>query len=399
MPHTVPKSRLLMAALLCLPVVAGAASLRDKELRITVPRWSRLTPVQQLNREGVEAARKHQVEKAQALFFKAYLYDPSDPFTLNNLGYAAELAGDAERANKFYALAEKQTCDAVIELSSLDQLKGKPMLYALQDLKDAPLRLNRLNVQAIELLGENRAFEAARLLDRALALDPANPFTLNNLGVADELTGDLEGALRHYGAAAASSSAAMVIVSPQKTWRGKPVRDLAAESRKRVEARLAEQGPAKARAAMLAFRGVAAANANDWDAARRDFLEASTLDPSSAFSLNNLGFLAEKNGDLETAAFYYRKAKRAEDAGASVGTATELAARGQAVAAVAQAGDAKVGGKLDALHRAKGSDGEPPDLVPRGPAADPAAEAAPETQPDTQPDAPKQPDTPAPPQP
>ncbi len=49
---TLPRLRLLTAALLLLPSVSGAAGLRDKELRITIPRWSRLTPVQQLNREG-----------------------------------------------------------------------------------------------------------------------------------------------------------------------------------------------------------------------------------------------------------------------------------------------------------------------------------------------------------
>ncbi len=332
---------------------------------------------------GVEAARKHQVEKAQALFFKAYLYDPTDPFTLNNLGYAAELAGDAQRANELYALAEKQDCDAPIDLSSLNALKGKPMSYALQDLKDASLRLNRLNVQAVELLTENRGFEAARLLERALALDPTNPFTLNNLGVANELTGDLQAAVENYGQAAASPNAAVVIVSPQKSWRGKSVRDLAAASRKRVEARLNEQGPAKARAAMLALRGVTAVNGNDWNAAKQDFLEASKLVPASAFALNNLGFIAEKNGDLETADFLYRKARRAEDAGAPVGAATQLAAHGQSLAAVATAGDAEVGKRLDSLSRARHTE-QAPELIPRGPGADPSAEAAPDTVPQSE---------------
>jgi hypothetical protein len=35
--------------------------------------------------------RKKQYEKAEAIFYKAYLYDPTDPFTLNNLGYISEL--------------------------------------------------------------------------------------------------------------------------------------------------------------------------------------------------------------------------------------------------------------------------------------------------------------------
>ncbi|MGH9350915.1 MAG: hypothetical protein ACRD2G_01930, partial [Terriglobia bacterium] len=51
------------------------------DLKITLPRRSELTPVQRLNREGVEAVRKHRYEKAEAIFYKAYIYDPSDPFT------------------------------------------------------------------------------------------------------------------------------------------------------------------------------------------------------------------------------------------------------------------------------------------------------------------------------
>ena len=49
--------------------------------------------MQRLNREGVEAVKRHDYEKAEALFLKAYLYDPADPFTLNNLGYISELQG------------------------------------------------------------------------------------------------------------------------------------------------------------------------------------------------------------------------------------------------------------------------------------------------------------------
>ncbi len=353
-------------------LAAGPESAPAKELRITIPRSSKLTPVQRLNREGVEAARKHEVEKAQALFYKAYLYDPSDPFTLNNLGYAAELQGDAERAQKFYMLAEKQDCDATIDLSSFNELRGKPMLYALQDLKDASMRLNRMNVEAIELLVQNRGFEAEQLLKRALSLDSINPFTLNNLGVAEESVGDLESAAEHYGAAASSHLNEAIIVSPARSWRGKPISDMAADSLERVRRKLESEGPAKARATMLAVRGVTAANANDPAAAKQDFLEAYSLDPASAFSLNNLGWVAEKNGDLETAQFFYSRARRAEDAGGRVGLATETAAQGQPLDAVANGSRDKVDVQLDQHQREQRLQGGEPQLVPRGPGASPA---------------------------
>ena len=97
-------------------MVAGGLALltaaaQAAELKLSVPRRSHLTPVQKLNREGVDAVRKHDNRKAEALFYKAYLLDPDDPFTLNNLGYVAELEGQVDRAQQFYALATKQPTD------------------------------------------------------------------------------------------------------------------------------------------------------------------------------------------------------------------------------------------------------------------------------------------------
>jgi len=95
---------LIVLAVVTVPAMFNACA-RDLELKI--PRRSELTPVQRLNREGVEAIEKHQYEKAEAIFYKAYLYDPSDPFTLNNLGYISELQGNLDRALKFYALSSE----------------------------------------------------------------------------------------------------------------------------------------------------------------------------------------------------------------------------------------------------------------------------------------------------
>ena len=80
--------------------------------------------------------KKNQYEKAEGLFYKAYLYDPADPFTLNNLGYVAELQGQLDRAHQYYQLATEQGCDAPISLSSMNDLKGKPMSAAYDALQD-----------------------------------------------------------------------------------------------------------------------------------------------------------------------------------------------------------------------------------------------------------------------
>src|ERR1700674_2040865 len=119
-------------------------------LKLTLPRRSDLTPVQRLNREGVDAVRKHQYDRAGALFYKAYLYDPADPFTLNNLGYISELQGQLDRARRFYDLARKQSSSADIERSKAKNLEGKPMRAALEGIEDLPMRVNRMNVNAMQ---------------------------------------------------------------------------------------------------------------------------------------------------------------------------------------------------------------------------------------------------------
>ncbi|MFL6307649.1 MAG: tetratricopeptide repeat protein [Candidatus Sulfotelmatobacter sp.] len=352
-------------------------------LRITIPKRSEMTPVQRLNREGVDAVQKHQYDKAEALFLKAYLYDPADPFTLNNLGYIAELQGKLDRALRFYQLASQQGSEASIDRSNTKQLEGRPLEDALNGVKDGPMRVNHINVQAIGLLSENRNSEAAQLLQKALAMDSQNAFTLNNLGVADEAAGNYEGALKYFDQAAALHSPEPVVVTLDRSWRGKPVSEMAAESARKLEALLKTTDSAEAQAALLTVRGVSATNRNDWQAARRDFLKAYSLDPNSAFSLNNLGYVSERDGDLETAQFFYLKAQQADDAKARIGLATASSAEGERLNVIAADSDQKVGGELERYKQARHAqpagnvelerrDGGPVDTTPPPPPAAPA---------------------------
>jgi Flp pilus assembly protein TadD len=323
------------------------------ELKITLPKRSQLTPVQRLNREGVEAVRKQQYEKAQTLFYKAYLFDPDDPFTLNNLGYISELQGQLERAEKFYTLAAEQASDAVIARANLQQLEGKRMKDAISNLRDVPMQVNRQNVQAIRLVAEGRAAEAEAILQQTLTMDPRNPFTLNNLGVTKEAEGELEEALKYYAAAAASHSSDAATVTVNRAWRGKPVSEMAAANEVKERERMQAMESARVRAAVLTLRGVAAVNRNDWRDASQDFLQAYKLDPNSAFSLNNLGYLAEMDGDLETAEFFYEKARRAEGAGDRVWLASRRSADGSRLFDVADQSDQKVEARMEAENAAR----------------------------------------------
>jgi Flp pilus assembly protein TadD len=350
-------------------IVLSAAALPHAwagDLRITIPARSELSPVQRLNREGVEAVKKRRYQKAEELFYKAYLYDPTDPFTLNNLGFVSEQQGQLDRAHKFYELATEQSCTAEIAISSTKPLEKKPMRAALEGLEDKQMRVNRMNVDAMRLLSQGQSYEAVALLNKTLALDPHNPFTLNNLGVANEAIGDSQEALRDYAMASASHSAEPVMVTLDRAWSGKPVSEMAAASANRLQKRLADRNSNETQAAMLNMRGVHAANQNDLGSAKQDFMHAYSLDPSSAFSLNNRGFVAEQEGDLESAQFFYEKAKRASNAGDKVGFATERSAEGRALFSVAGDSDQKLDGALGAYSRERHTQTGPAELTPRG---------------------------------
>ncbi|MGA8621091.1 MAG: hypothetical protein WB660_21520 [Candidatus Sulfotelmatobacter sp.] len=337
--------------------VAWAPKASAGDLKITLPKHSHLTPVQRLNQEGVEAIRKHRYEKAEALFYKAYLLDPDDPFTLNNLGYISELQGQVDRALRFYDLAGQQATEAVIDRASSPRVKGRSIKEALA-IPDLPLQINHDNVQAVHMLSQGRAPEADLFLQQVLQKDPNNIFTLNNLGVAKEMEGESQAALQYYDKAAAVPSDAAAVVTLNRSWRGKPLSEMAAQNAKSLRTRVETQS-VEVRLAELNVRGVSAVNRNDLHAADQDFRAAFALDPSNAFAVNNIGYLSEIEGDRETAQFYYDKAQTMPDANAKVGLATRRTAEGSKLIQVASENDAKVEAKVSQEQRARRTQQEP----------------------------------------
>ena len=335
-------------------------------LKVTIPKHSHLTPVQRLNREGVKAVEKHHYERAGELFYKAYLFDPADPFTLNNLGYISELKGDWDQADSFYALAAKQKCTATIDRSNVRRLIGKPMLSVFESQQKVANQVNRMNVDAMDLLSRHRGFEAVALLRKTLALDVESPFTLNNLGVANEATGDYAMALTFYEKAADTHSLEPVVLTTDRAWRGKPVSAMAGASFNRLKRQMKSMNGSDISALMLTLQGVSATNRNNWPEARQDFLRAYSLNPTSAFSLNNRGYVAEMDGDLETAQVFYAKARSADGADGRIGSATEIVAEGMLLSNVAGANYFKVGNRLDNFTRDQHQRKGPIELTPRG---------------------------------
>ena len=313
----------------------GIAHSEDKGFRIHFPKKSKATPVQSYNRDGVAAIDKHDYKKAKELFYKAYLIDPNDPFTLNNLGYIAELEGDVDRAQRFYELAGEQNSEAVVDKASSEQVKGRTVASIAGHAEEGGVQINTLNVQALSLLNKDRAPEADLTLQKALKLDPKNPFTLNNMGYTKEKEGELEAAISYYSAAAALNSTEPIIVTVKSDWRGKPISQIAAENAKKVRKVLQTAESEESKVARLNLQGVSALNRNDRKSARQYFQQAYKLAPDDAFTLNNIGYVAELDGDRETADFYYGKAQEAERRNTKVGVATRREAEGKKLVEVA----------------------------------------------------------------
>jgi Flp pilus assembly protein TadD len=347
------RTMVAIPGLLAMCLLAATSQGFAGDLKVPIPRGSVSTPTQKLNREGVAELKHGHQKKATRLFYKAYLLDPDDPFTLNNLGYVAELDGDADRALRYYALAARDRTDAVIDQSSETALKGKPLDEAFRRVQDSDQEVSRINERAIVLAQQGHVFEARNLLQSALPRHPQDPFLLNNLGYALEAVGDTEGALRCYSAAASLHSKQPIVVTPRVKWRGRPISEVAADNAAAVSEQIARGEGLEATTARLNLRGVAALNDNHPLVAREFFLQAYEKDAQNAFTLNNLGYVAELAGDRESAEMYYEAARSGRDANAKVSYATRRDAEGQKIDNLADDNQSDVEATLKAIQEQK----------------------------------------------
>lgn len=355
------KTRIFLHSALAALLACGTLSVSAQNVGFTLnlPRRGKLTPIQKLNRDGVKEVQKRHLEKARKLFYQAYLIDPNDPFTLNNLGYISELEGDAERALKYYELSSKNASEATIDVASRPELKGRPLQEAFAQLNIPALKTNKANVESISLLGRGRIAEAEDVLKQALQGDPNNPFTLNNMGFVMESEGDLQAALKYYSASASLHSSDVVLVSPNVKWRGKPISQVASDNAKAVSRTIARGEDLQAQIARLNLRGVSALNHNDPQGAKEFFQQAYKLDPGNAFSLNNMGYVSELEGDRETAETYYADARSAAERNIVVTYASRREAEGRPVSSVAQQNENDTESAIEALQQARRREGEP----------------------------------------
>lgn len=337
----------------------------NSSLKIPIPQRAYSTPTQNLNRDGVNELKHGHREKAKKLFYKAYLLDPEDPFTLNNLGYVSELEGDATRALRYYGLAARNHTDAVIDQSSVADLKGKPLDAVFEKVQNADLQVNQINERAIALLQQGRTFAARNLLRSALPNHPRDPFLLNNLGYVMESVGDLNEALRCYSAAASLHSTEKVIVTPRLKWQGRAISEVAAENAAAVSGQIARGETPEAATARLNLRGVAALNDNQPLTARQFFLQAYQQDSQNAFTLNNLGYVSELAGDQESAESYYMAARAGRDANQKVSYSTRRDVEGSRIGNLADTNQVDVESTLKAMQQTRRRTQRPVELIRR----------------------------------
>jgi tetratricopeptide (TPR) repeat protein len=154
--------------------------------------------------------------------------------------------------------------------------------------------------------------------------------------------------------------------------------------------------------ARLNLRGVSAINRNDRANAYKFFVQAYKLDPYDAFTLNNMGYVAELNGDRETAQDFYRRAQRADHRNDRVTYSSRLDMQGRKMVDVAQVNDDTIDSRIQQLAEMRRRRGAGPIQLKRRdntpvtepetpPASAPAEQAPP---PNTAPPANEPPSTP-----
>ena len=128
---------------------------------------------------------------------------------------------------------------------------------------------------------------------------------------------------------------------------------VAAENARNLRERILTENSVEAKVGRLNLQGVLAINRNDRKEAAEDFLRAYQIDPSNAFALNNLGYLSEMYGDLETAQIFYDRARSGDKSNARVGLATRSSAEGTKLLDVAQESGQDIEAKIQELQKAR----------------------------------------------
>jgi hypothetical protein len=163
--------------------------------------------------------------------------------------------------------------------------------------------------------------------------------------------------VRYYTHAASLHSDKTVVVTLDARLRGHAISQVAADNAIALHTRLQSERTTEARVARLNVQGVTALNRNDPAEARNYFTQAYDLDPSNAFAINNRGYMAEMDGDEETANDYYSASALSPGANQKATLTSHPQMQGKSLREVADSNDLVTQANLEAqqeLRRRQG---------------------------------------------
>jgi tetratricopeptide (TPR) repeat protein/predicted Ser/Thr protein kinase len=214
------RTRILLVGI-PLAVVIVIAAVVVTQMRQRAALAPNRTVAQQYNERAQEAEGRGEIGTARDLYRKAIIADTSYALAWNNLGSLAlgeRDSAEAERCFRRAAAADPSSPEGLYNLASLRSDRGDSV--SAEEFYRASLRANPGYVPSYNNLGRllletGRAAEAADVLDRALALDPQEPYAvfipylLKNRGLAAQQLGEDDAALEFWtrGAARDSSNA------------------------------------------------------------------------------------------------------------------------------------------------------------------------------------------------
>lgn len=98
------------------------------------------TPTQRLLFAAMDSLKKGDTAQYKELVHRAYVYNPDDPFVINNMGIAAEMDGNLAQARAFYSLAITRAGSLKVVVVTSDSKFGGKLLREMA--KD---NLNRIS--------------------------------------------------------------------------------------------------------------------------------------------------------------------------------------------------------------------------------------------------------------
>jgi len=230
-----------------------------------------------LNETGKRQGTAGNYDAAIGLFNRAVELDPNYAETYNNLGYVYFIKGDMDFAEEYFKKALEADPGHESARANLEIVARQKKI----------MKVNDLNARGIRKGLEGDMDGAAVLFEEAIAVDPANAESYNNMGYLYSLKEDYARAESYFKKA--------LEMDPAHARAGANLAEVSRLRRLKTAVALNEQGREK---------GIA----GDIDGAILLFEKAVEAAPGYADTYNNLGYEYYLKGDGAAAESYFRKA-------------------------------------------------------------------------------------------